>query len=144
MLRCVGEGAGPDARTLQQRTGSAAEREVVDRLVAQGWQVLATNVRVGRDELDIVALDPGPPAMLVVAEVRFRSRRDFGLPEETVDRRKWWRVWRAASTLLGRGSLPDGSPIPLRPLRIDLIVVEPPSRDKRSPRMRHYRAAEPL
>ena len=126
-----------------QRTGSTAEAVVAARLTAATWQILATNVRVGRDELDIVALDPGPPVMLVVAEVRYRSRRDFGLPEETIDRRKWRRLWRAVSTLLDLGSLPDGYPIPRRPLRIDLIVVEPAVGEGGEPRIRHYRAAEP-
>ena len=96
---------------------------------------MARNVHVGRPELDLVAVDPGPPAALVVVEVRWRARRDFGLPEETVDHRKRVRVRSAAYGLLDRGTLPDGSPVPRLPLRFDLVVVEP------GDRLRHHRHA---
>jgi Holliday junction resolvase-like predicted endonuclease len=90
---------------------------------------------MGRFELDIVAVDPAPPAALVVIEVRWRRTRDFGLPEETVDHRKRARVRAAAYGLLDRGSLPDGSALPRLPLRFDLVVVEPEGR------FRHHRHA---
>ena len=113
------------ARTAAQRAGDAAETLVASRLVDAGWTVLARNVHVGRHELDLVAIDPGPPAALVVVEVRWRAGREFGLPEETVDHRKRARVRAAAFGLLDRGSLPDGEAIPRLPLRFDLVVVEP-------------------
>jgi len=120
-------------RTAAQRAGDDAEARVATRLVALGWQVLATHVRVGRAELDIVATDPGPPAALVVIEVRWRSRRDFGLPEETIDGRKRARVHRAGFALRDRGTLPNGDAVPQLPLRFDLVVVEP------GDRIRHHR-----
>ncbi len=97
--------------------------------------ILARNVHVGRRELDLVAVDPGPPAALVVVEVRWRAGRAFGLPEETVDHRKRARVRAAAYGLLDRGMLPDGSDLPHLPLRFDLVVVEP------GERIRHHRHA---
>ena len=75
-------------RTSRQEAGDAAERLVAERLVARGWRVLARNVHAGRSELDIVAVDPGPPARLVVVEVRCRCSRDFGGAEETFNYRK--------------------------------------------------------
>jgi Holliday junction resolvase-like predicted endonuclease len=125
-------------RTAAQRAGDAAEARVAAHLVALGWRVLGTHVRVGRAELDLVATDPGPPAALVVVEVRWRSRRDFGLPEETVDGRKRARLHRAGFALRESGRLPDG-PLPngaavsRMSLRFDLVVVEP------GDRIRHYR-----
>src|SRR5215207_4247453 len=103
-------------RTAAQQAGDAAELLVADRLTAAGWSVLARNVHVGRHELDLVAVDRGPPAALVVVEVRWRRSREFGLAEETVDYRKRTRVRQAAYGLLDRGSMPDGSPIPHLPL----------------------------
>jgi putative endonuclease len=120
-------------RTAAQRAGDDAEARVASHLESRGWEVLARHVRVGRAELDLVALDPGPPAVLVIVEVRWRSRRDFGLPEETVDHRKRARLRVAASTLGLSGRLPDGTALPALPLRLDLIVVEP------GDRLRHYR-----
>ena len=123
------------ARTTAQQAGDATEALVASRLTADGWTVLARNVHVGRHELDLVTIDPGPPAALVVIEVRWRADRAFGLPEETVDHRKRARVRAAAYGLLDRGSLPDGGPLPHLPLRFDLVVVEP------GDRVRHHRHA---
>ena len=120
-------------RTSQQRLGDTAESDVADALRAAGWTVLARNVRVGRQEVDLIAIDPGPPPWLVVVEVRWRGRRDFGLAEESIDHRKRLRLRAAAHGLLERGRLPDGSVVPRLPLRFDLVVVEPGGR------MRHHR-----
>jgi putative endonuclease len=122
-------------RTTAQRLGDAAEAAVAERLEAAGWTILLRNVHVGRYELDIVAIDPGPPSALVIVEVRWRSGRGFGLPEETVDHRKRARIRAAAYGLLDLDGLPDGRPIPRLPLRFDLVVVEP------GDRIRHHRHA---
>ena len=131
----MADGADDPARTVAQQAGDAAEALAASRLAEAGWIVLARNVHVGRYEIDIVAVDPGPPAALVVVEVRWRAGRAFGLPEETVDHRKRAPVRSAAYGLLERGTLPDGSPVPRFPLRFDLIVVEP------GDRVRHHRHA---
>jgi putative endonuclease len=126
---------GDSTRTTAQQAGDAAETVVAARLVEAGWTVVARNVHVGRHELDLVAVDPGPPEALVIVEVRWRAGRAFGLPEETVDHRKRVRVRAAAYGLLDRGVLPDGSALPRLPLRFDLIVLEP------GDRLRHHRHA---
>jgi putative endonuclease len=131
----MAERPGDPARTMAQQAGDAAETLVAARLTEAGWTVLARNVHVGRHELDLVAVDPGPPTTLVIVEVRWRGGRDYGLAEETVDHRKRVRVRAAAFGLLDRGALPDGSPVPRLPLRFDLVVVEP------GDRLRHHRHA---
>jgi putative endonuclease len=135
---------GPDptsTRTPAQQAGDAAESLVLLRLLEIGWTVLARNVHVGRRELDLVAVDPGPPAALVVIEVRWRQTRSFGLAEETVDHRKRTRIHQAAYGLIERGRLPDGSVVPRLPLRFDLVVVEPARGPGGDPLMRHHRSA---
>jgi Holliday junction resolvase-like predicted endonuclease len=126
-------------RTPGQLLGDAAETTVAEHLAGAGWTVLARNVHVGRCELDIVAVDPGPPAVLVAVEVRWRARRDFGFAEETFDWRKRRRIRDAAFGLLDRGRLPDGRPLPRLSLRFDLILVEPSADGTRAPRIRHHR-----
>lgn len=128
-------------RTRAQQLGDVAEALVAERLIELGWTILARNVHVGRHELDLVALDPGAHAALVVVEVRWRADRAFGLPEETVDHAKRTRVRAAAYGLLDRGTLPDGRAVPRLPLRFDLVVVEPPVGAGGTPRVRHHRAA---
>ena len=119
-------------RTAVQDSGDGAERLVADRLAASGWQILARNVRAGRGELDIVAVDPGPPRTLVIVEVRWRRRRDFGLAEESLDHRKRSHLRTAIGRLLSDG-LPGGVRLPAHALRVDLVVVEP------GDRIRHHR-----
>jgi putative endonuclease len=127
-------------RTQAQQAGDAAESLVLGRLVEAGWTVLARNVHVGRHELDLVAVDPGPPRALVIVEVRWRASRGFGLAEESVDYRKRGHVRLAAYGLLDRGLLPDGARLPRLPIRFDLVVVEP-GEGGGDPRIRHHRAA---
>lgn len=122
-------------RTHAQRSGDDAEQRAVEHLVAAGWTILGRNVHVGRFELDVIAVDPGPPPMLVAVEVRWRAGRGFGLPEETVSARKRMRVRSAAFGLLERGATPDGLALPHLPIRFDLIVLEP------GDRLRHHRHA---
>ncbi len=127
--------------TEAQRVGDAAEDVVADRLAEAGWQILARNVRVGRSELDIIGVDPGPPAMLVVVEVRWRNRRDFGLAEESLDYRKRAALRRAVGALLEAGSLPGGTRLPSHPLRVDLVAVDPGPDGGLA--VRHHRAVRP-
>jgi putative endonuclease len=122
-------------RTSQQHQGDAAEDLVARRLEGAGWSILARQLHVGRAELDIVAVDPGPPRQLVIVEVRRRGRRDFGVAEETVDHRKRTRLHQAAWRWLERADAPR------LPVRFDLIVVEPSPDGQSAPVVRHHRAA---
>jgi len=119
-------------RTAAQGLGDAAEALVADHLERRGWTIHARNVRVGRHELDLIATDPGPPAALAFVEVRWRARRDFGLPEETVDRRKRAHLRTAALRLLADDARSQPR-LPSLPIRFDLIVVEP------GDQIRHHR-----
>lgn len=129
----------PSPRTLAQRAGDAAEDDVSARLSARGWRLLGRRVRAGRSELDLVAVDPGPPRTLVIVEVRWRRCRDFGLPEETVDHRKLAHLRAGVGRLLEAGRLPDGTVLPDLPIRLDLVVLEPPSPPGGPVRVRHHR-----
>ncbi len=84
--------------TVAQRIGFDAEHVVADDLRARGWTILGRNVRVGRAEIDILAVDERGAAVVAV-EVRWRRRRDYGLPEETVSREKLARLRSAALSL---------------------------------------------
>ena len=127
--------------TRAQLVGDDGEALAAAHLEARGWAVLARNVRLGRDELDLVAVDPGPPRALVVVEVRRRGRRDFGLAAETLDYRKRAARRRATGTLLERGTLPDGTPLPPLPLRVDLVAIDPGADGR--PVLRHHRGIRP-
>ena len=130
----------------RRASGERGERLAAGYLETLGWTVLASRVRVGRDEIDLLALEPGPPAWLVVVEVRMRSSSRYGSPEESVDRRKVARLYRAAAGLRAMGTLPDGRPLPARPWRVDLVAVDDAPAigpGAGGPAIRHLRALEP-
>lgn len=126
-------------RTPAQTSGDAAESAVALTLLRQGWTLLARNVRAGRGELDLVAIDPGPPGALVIVEVRWRGSRRYGLGEETIDHRKRAHLRTAIGRLFEDG-LPGEIPLPKLPIRVDLVVAEPSPSPGKAIRLRHHRA----
>jgi Holliday junction resolvase-like predicted endonuclease len=124
-------------RTARQQSGDAAETLVAGLLERRGWSLLARNLHLGRSELDIVAVDPGPPARLVIVEVRWRRSRAFGGAEESFGYRKRALMRIGMARLLECGRTPDGSPLPHLPVAVDLAVVEPGSGGR--PGVRLYR-----
>lgn len=114
----------PTPRTGRGRTGIEAEAIARRYLEHLGWTILATNVVVGRGELDLLATDPEAPGTLVVVEVRGRRSPRYGAPEESVDRSKLSRVQAAAFELL-RSGWSAGSRAPRTwALRVDVIAVD--------------------
>jgi putative endonuclease len=123
-------GTVPTSRRL---AGDLAEAAIAAHLRAKGWRILGRNVRVGRCELDIVALDAA--GTLVIVEVRSRSAPGFGAPEDSIDAAKVARLYGAGWQLMRAGHLPDGRRLPgLRsvpggrrlegaPFRVDLVTV---------------------
>jgi len=78
--------------------GRAAETAAARYLEARNFRVLLRNYRCRMGELDIVAL--APDNTLVLAEVRLRSRQDYGGGAASVDHRKQLRLLRAGRHLL--------------------------------------------
>jgi putative endonuclease len=103
--------------TLRQRHGALAEDAAASYLEGLGWRLIERNVKVGRDEIDIVAMDHGPPPMLVCVEVRSATSPDFGTPEERIGRLKVSHLYRAM-----RGYRLEG--VRGLPRRVDLVVVD--------------------
>ena len=71
------------AKHLQ--TGKKGEKLAVEYLQKQGFQILETNWRFRKLEVDIIAKDK---EVLVLVEVKTRSSKYFGEPEEFVDAKK--------------------------------------------------------
>ncbi|HTU66973.1 MAG TPA: YraN family protein [Steroidobacteraceae bacterium] len=81
----------------RRQTGSLAENSAAAFLETQGFQIVARNFlrRVG--ELDIVARQGD---LLVVAEVRTRSRDDYGGAAASIGRPKQRRIAMTAALFL--------------------------------------------
>jgi len=89
----------PRAVLSRLRQARAAEEATADWLVLRGFRILATNLRLGALELDIVAKRGG---LVVIVEVRTRGRGSYvsALASVSVAKRRHLlrageRLWRA-------------------------------------------------
>lgn len=93
-------------------TGRWGEKVAYDILVGEGYAIVDTNWRLGRYEIDIIAMKG---AEVVFAEVKTRSDKDDD-PLEAVDRRKMMRMVRSAEAFCGSQGMPHS-------VRFDLFAI---------------------
>jgi putative endonuclease len=107
----------PDTQAL----GHAAESLALAVLQDAGLALLTRNYRCRAGEIDLVMLD-ADAGVLVLVEVRSRSRGDFGSAAATVGAVKQRRFSLAARHLLMRRR-------DLRRLRVrfDVVAIDPPA-----------------
>ena len=116
--------AGQHRRILGRR----GERRAARFLRRRGYRILHRNLTIGRDEADLVALDPDGRTIVIV-EVKTRSS-DYLAPEVKINRDKQYRLARLAGRLLKMKRYAD------RPIRFDAIAIYwPPSG---AAEVRHY------
>jgi putative endonuclease len=80
----------------------------------KGYRLVEQNFRFGHKEIDIIAFDG---ETVVFVEVKGRTSREFGLPGESVSRRKIGHIVRTAEAFLSRRKLWN------RPCRFDVVCV---------------------
>ena len=95
--------------------GAIGEERAASLLQRLGFVVLERNVRVGRRELDIIALDDDT---LVIVEVKARWSTAFGPPESSVTMAKQVRLREAAEIYLRQRKWSG------RPWRIDVLALQ--------------------
>lgn len=112
--------------------GNRGERIAVRHLKQLGYQILATNLLCGKQEIDILARSPD--GSVVVAEVKTVVNAANAPPAELrADARKWKHVEQATHYLLKRYKLDNAV------FRFDLIAVELP--ENAAPVVRHVPGA---
>ena len=72
---------------------NSGERRAARHYRLRGWRVIAANVRVGHDELDLIVRRGGA---LRIVEVKEKTGERFGTPLEMIDARKLDCVRRAS------------------------------------------------
>jgi putative endonuclease len=98
----------------KKHKGARGEESVSAYLLEQGYRILERNFRCPLGEMDIIARDGGT---IVFVEVKTRSSRRFGTPQEAIDLRKQRRMTAIALFYLkGRGWLGE-------PARFDVAAV---------------------
>jgi putative endonuclease len=86
--------------------GGRAERAVVEFLERAGCAIVATNLRVGRLELDVIAREG---VVIIVVEVRTRGRGAWTSGFGSIDAEKRRRIRRAGERLWQRRYKHDAS-----------------------------------
>ena len=96
------------------RTGRIGEAQAEKFLKQTGLKIIARNVRVGYDEIDLIAWQGDT---LIFVEVKTRASEDFGRPAAAVNRAKRKKLSRAAIHFMKRHKL--------RPpyIRFDIVEV---------------------
>ncbi len=77
----------------KQKLGQEGERRAEEYLVAQGWQLLASNYRCKYGEIDRVFRKG---EWVIFVEVKTRRTFTYGLPREAVDARKQKQIFQSA------------------------------------------------
>ncbi len=98
------------------KSGAQAEQTAARYLLQQGLQLVQANYRCRFGEIDLILRDG---ATLVFAEVRLRSRSDFGGAAASIDAHKQAKLIRAAQHYLA-----DLPRIP--PCRFDALLLVAP------------------
>jgi putative endonuclease len=112
----------------RQALGKWGEERAADYLSTRGYLILGRNIRTPFGELDIVA---SHDETIVFIEVKTRTSRRYGWPEEGVTQRKQAHLRSAAEAyLLDHPELEGG-------WRIDVIAIEGRMGDP-SPTITHF------
>jgi len=104
-------GGTPEWRERAARSG---ERIAEAFLGLRGFEIVDRNVREGRGEIDLIALDRDT---VVFVEVKFRTGTDRAAPLLAVNHKKREDVARTAALYLARRGLIG------RPVRFDVIGI---------------------
>lgn len=95
--------------------GIRGEALAAKHLRERGWTIVERNYRLGRREIDLIVMRG---ETLAFVEVKTRSGRRWGLPEEAVTARKRRDIEAVASAFLARTGPGDMD------IRFDVVSIE--------------------
>jgi putative endonuclease len=110
-------------------TGAAGEELAALYLEHEGMDILETNFRFGRGEIDLIAREGDT---LVFCEVKYRRTDEFGPPEYAVTPHKQRQLRRLAEGYLALRRITD------QECRFDVVAIR---RENGLPRLHHLRNA---
>lgn len=96
--------------------GKSQESKAVIYLKKRKYVILERNYRTPFGEIDIIARDKG---YLVFIEVKYRSNKKYGEPEDAIDFRKKIHIVKSALFYLKKNEKIDS------PFRFDVLALSP-------------------
>lgn len=100
---------------MKTQTGKLGEKIAEKYLVKKGYKIISRNFRIRGGEIDLIVIKDNT---VVYVEVKTRTGRKFGLPEESVGKHKLYFLERTSQFF--RQQNPE---LPKQE-RIDVIAVE--------------------
>ena len=82
---------------IKKKRGKRGEDLACEFLKKNGYRIAERNFRCKMGEIDIVAIDGD---QICFIEVKARTRTDYGMPRDAVDRRKQQKLLRCAQLYL--------------------------------------------
>jgi putative endonuclease len=124
----------------RQALGRWGERLAAEYLEKRGYTVLGQNARTSYGEIDLVARqsfdldgssDEHPASMIVFVEVKTRSSKLYGMPEDSITAKKQTRMLESAQAYLQAHPELEGD------WRIDVIAIQR-FRSGEKPQITHF------
>ena len=101
----------------KNRLGKRGELIAADYLKENGYKVIKSNYRYDRAEIDLICVDTKQD-LLIFVEVKTRTNKKFGEPEESITPSKIEQIKKAAYGFLSENSIYDEFDV-----RLDVITV---------------------
>ncbi|MFA5859359.1 MAG: YraN family protein [Elusimicrobiota bacterium] len=103
----------------RKQFGNLGESKAVEYLVSIGYTVIQRNFRIRTGEIDIIAKDHSCGGYLVFIEIKSRRSNSKGLPQESVNSLKQYRIIKAAVAYINKTKCHNIS------YRFDVIAIHP-------------------
>jgi putative endonuclease len=113
----------------KKKIGAFGEDIAADFLIRRGYKIIDRHFQTRMGEIDIIAKNN---SQIIFVEVKTRTGRNFGLPEEAINREKKIKLIETARWYLAI------SGIEIENYRIDSIAVEVDKTNKKV-RIRHFK-----
>lgn len=101
----------------KNKLGSLGEEKAKEFLVSKGYELLVSNFRFDRAEVDLIFKDE-KSKIIVFVEVKTRRNRKFGEPEDSINKTKQNQIKKAAE-----GFVSENEKFTDFDLRIDTVSV---------------------
>lgn len=112
--------------------GDKGEELAVEYLTAKGYEILETQYRFSRGEIDIIAKDPSS-GFIAFIEVKYKENLEFGHPAFSVTKNKQKQVRKVAELYLYEKNLTELE------CRFDVIAILNLMNEK--PQLEHFENA---
>lgn len=96
------------------KKGKEGEKIACNYLIERGYKILEKNYHYGHGEIDIIAKDRDT---LVFVEVKYRKSLEYGMPEDSITRKKQLQIRKIAEAYLYQNKIENQS------CRIDVISI---------------------